>query len=75
MTLKAVTLLCLMIKGRLTSITISQEQLPPAVVPAGWAEEIPAQWPVLGAASSPASRLLDAQRLKGQVLDRPHALL
>lgn len=40
MTLKAVTLLCLMIKDRLTSVTISQEQLPRAVVPAGWAEEI-----------------------------------
>lgn len=40
MTLKAVTLLCLMIKDRLTSSAISQDQLPHKAVPAGWAEVI-----------------------------------
>lgn len=40
MTLKAVTLLCLMIKDRLTSSPISQDRLPHKAVPAGWAEAI-----------------------------------
>lgn len=40
MTLKAVTLLCLMIKDRLTSSTISQDRLLRKAVPAGWAEAI-----------------------------------
>lgn len=40
MTLKAVTLLCLMIKDRLTSSAISQDRLPHRAVPAGWAEAI-----------------------------------
>lgn len=65
MTLKAVTLLCLMIKDRLTSVTISQEQLPRAVVPAGWAEEIQAG---SGAGiSSGIQASLGAPRLKARL--------